>query len=176
MDRPTADIVLRALRRTRQIRRFTDEPLDEAALHEILEVSRWSGSSMNGQPWTFLVIRDRSIRARIGEITRYASFVALAPVAIAIVMPGQDPESDAYDEGRVAERMLIAASALGLGAGIGWTDGTAEREAVGGLLGVTPPSFVRTIVSIGHPTQEAGRPRTGPGTGRRPLPEFVRDI
>jgi nitroreductase len=170
-----ADPVLRALRRTRQIRQFTDEPVDEDDLHGILEVARWTGSSQNKQLWQFLVIRDHAVRQRIGEVTRYARYVGKAPVAIAIVMPGEDVETDAYDDGRAAERILIAANALGLGAGIGWTGGD-ERAVVGSLLGVDPPQFVRTIISVGHPTEKAMQKRSGPGTGRRPLEELVREL
>jgi nitroreductase len=169
-----AESVLRALRQTRQYRRFTDEPVGDEALQAILEVSRWTGSSENGQPWTFLILRDRAKREGIAALARYARHVGKAPLAIAIVMPGADPETDTYDEGRVAERILIAAHALGLGAGIGWAE-EAERAAVGELLVVTPPAFVRTVVSLGHPTDEARRLRSGPGTGRRPLAEFVRE-
>ena len=175
MAADVADPVLRALRRTRQVRQFTEEPVDDEALQAILEVARWTGSSQNQQLWTFLVVRDRAIRERIGEVTRYARYVGKAPLAIAIVMPGEDLETDAYDEGRAAERILIAANALGLGAGIGWTDGE-ERAIVGSLLGVNPPAFVRTIMSVGHPTEAAMQKRSGPGTGRRPLEEFVREL
>ena len=168
------DIVLRALRRTRQVRRFIDEPVAEADIQAILEVCRWTGSSTNTQPWHFIVIRDAEIRRRIAEVARYARHVGGAPVAIAIEMPGDDPETDAYDEGRVAERILIAAGAMDLGAGIGWAE-TPEWAAIRELLDVKAPGFVRTIVSIGHPTDEARRPRTGPGTGRRPLEGFVRE-
>lgn len=175
MTNDTSEIVLRALRRTRQIRRFTDEPVDEAAVQSILEVARWTGSSENTQPWTFLVVRDGDVRQRIGEVGRYARHVGKAPIAIAIVMPGRDPETEAYDEGRVAERILIAAGALGLGGGIGWVDGE-EHAVIDPLLGVTPPALVRTIVAIGHPTEAALQPRSGPRTGRKPLAEFVRDV
>jgi len=174
MTNDGSDVVLRALRRTRQIRSFTDEGVDDQALGSILEVARWSGSSENSQPWTFLVLRDSALRQRIAELARYARHVGKAPLAIAIVMPGKDPETEAYDEGRVAERILIAAAALGLGAGIGWAEGS-EQAAVGQLLDVAPPAFVRTIISIGHPTEAALRPRSGPRTGRRPLAEFVRE-
>jgi nitroreductase len=166
--------VLRALRRTKQIRSFTDEPVAEEELLAILEVARWTGSSENGQPWTFQVLRDRAELRRIAELARYARHVGNAPIAVAIVMPGEDPETDAYDEGRVAERILVAASAMGLGAGIAWTVGD-ERAEVGSLLGITPPAFVRTIVSLGHPTESALRPRSGSRSGRRPLSEFVRE-
>ena len=171
---PLRDTVLRALRRTRQIRRFTDEPVTEADIQAILEVCRWTGSSMNTQPWHFIVIRDAAVRKKIGEVSKYARHVGGAPVAIGIEMPGDDAQTDAYDEGRVAERILIAAGAMDLGAGIGWAE-EPEWSAVGELLGVTPPAFVRTIVSIGHPTDEARKRRTGPGTGRRPLEDFVRE-
>ena len=166
--------MLHALRRTRQIRRFTDEPVAETDLQAILEVCRWTGSSMNTQQWRFIVIRDAGVRRRIAELSRYARHVGGAPVAIAIEMPGEDTETDAYDEARVAERILIAAGAMDLGAGIGWAEAP-EWPDIRELLGVQPPAFVRTIVSIGHPTAEARRPRTGPGTGRRPLEEFVRE-
>jgi nitroreductase len=174
MTNERSETVLRALRRTRQIRRFTDQPVDEPALQSILEVARWTGSSENSQPWTFLVLRDEEARRRIGESTRYARHVGKAPVAIAIVMPGEDPETEAYDEGRVAERILVAAGALGLGAGIGWVDGE-EHATIDGLLGVTAPALVRTIVAIGHPTEAALQRRTGPRTGRKPLSELVRE-
>jgi len=170
----TRDAVLQALRRTRQIRSFTDDPVSEDDLHAILEVSRWTGSSMNTQPWQFIVIRDPDVRRRIGEISVHARYVANAPMAIAIAMPGDDSESDAYDEARVAERILIAATAMDLGAGIGWIE-EKDYAAIDELLGLTLPTFVRTIVSIGHPTEEARKPRSGPRTGRRPLEEFVRE-
>ena len=170
----TRDVVLRALRRTRQVRSFTDEPVSEADIGALLEVCRWTGSSTNTQPWQFIVIRDAEARRRIAEISIHARHVGKAPLAIAIAMPGDDRETDAYDEGRVAERILIAAGAMDLGAGIGWAE-EPDWPAMGELLGVTPPAFVRTIVSIGHPTEQARRIRTGPGTGRRPLEEFVQD-
>ena len=170
----TRDVVLHVLRRTRQVRSFTEEPVSEDDLRAILEVCRWTGSSMNTQPWQFIVVRDADMRRRIGEISVHARYVGKAPLAIAIAMPGDDAESDAYDEARVAERILIAAAAMDLGAGIGWIE-EKDYAAVGELLGLTAPAFVRTIVSIGHPTEEARKPRTGPRTGRRPLEEFVRE-
>lgn len=176
MDDVPAEAVLRALRRTRQVRRFTDEPVDDAAMQSILEVARWTGSSENRQPWMFINIRDGDVRRRIAELAPYARHVAKAPIAIAIRMNGEHPDEDTYDEGRLAERILIAANAFDLGGGIGWADSAAEQAAVGALLGVSPPAWVRTIVAIGHPTDEARRPRTGPGTGRRPLAELVREI
>lgn len=169
-----ADAVLHALRRTRQARQFTAQPVAEADLQAILEVARWSGSSTNRQPWTFIIIRERADRERLAELAPYARHVAGSAVAIAVAMGGDNPEWDAYDEGRAAERILIAAGALGLGAAIGWAL-EAHRPAVAEFLGLTAPAFVRTIISLGYPTEAARRPRSAPGTARRPLAELVRE-
>jgi nitroreductase len=173
-DDRQGDVVLRTLRRTRQIREFSDEPVDDAAILAILEVARWTGSGANRQPWTFLIVRDSAERQRIAELAPHAGHVANAPVAIAIVMNGVAPQWDDYDEGRVAERMLIAATALGLGGGVGLANGP-ERAEVGAFLDVRPPSYVRTMISLGHPTEAALRRHTGPGTGRRPLAELIQE-
>jgi nitroreductase len=172
--RATADPVLTALRRTRQVRQFTDQPVDAADLGAILEVARWSGSSMNRQPWTFVVIHKRADREHLAELAPNAKHVAGAAVAIAIAMSGDNSEWDAYDEGRAAERILVAASALGLGAAIGWAI-AADRPKVAAFLGLAAPAFVRTIISLGHPTEAARRPRSAPGTARRPIAELVRE-
>jgi nitroreductase len=164
--------VLATLRRTRQIRQFTDEPVADDDLHEILNVARWSGSSGNWQPWRFHVIRDADTQARLAELAPNARHVAGAALIIAIQMPGEKPAAESFDEGRVAERILVAAMAVGLGAAIGWVMGSA-REGVVELLGLTPPAYVRTMVSIGHPAPQAQKPKAAPGEARKPLSELV---
>jgi nitroreductase len=173
-DDHQGDAVLRTLRRTRQIREFTDEPVEDAALQAILEVARWTGSGANRQPWTFVIVRDPAERERIAELAPHAGHVATAPLAIAIVMDAVAPQWNEYDEGRLAERILIAATAVGLGGGIGLVNGP-ERAEVGALLDVEPPSHIGTMISLGHPAEAALQRHTGPRTGRRPLAGMVRE-
>lgn len=174
-DTAAANLVLAALRRTRQVRQFTDGRVADDDLRAILEVARWSGSSTNRQPWTFIVVKDRRDLRRLAELAPNARHVAGAAVVIAIAMSGDNAESDAYDEGRAAERILVAASALGLGAGIGWAFAPV-RPQVAQLLGLAPPAFVRTMVSLGHPTEAARQPKSAPGTARRPFEDVVREL
>jgi nitroreductase len=89
-------------------------------------------------------------------------------------MPAGDGKgiSLAYDEGRAAERMLVAASMLGLGAGIVWIPPDA-RDLVAGLMGLPEDRFVRTVVAIGHPTSEARRPKSALGAARLDREETV---
>jgi nitroreductase len=167
--------ILRPLRRTRQYREFEPTPVSDAELDAIADVARWTGSSRNTQPWRFLVLTDPSTLRALNEAgLPQTCGLATAPAAIAIVLPADpSPElPDAYDEGRAAERMLIAASMLGLGGGISWIRSDV-RPAAAAILNLPDDRMVRTIVQLGHPTEAARAPKSAPGTGRLPFDEVV---
>ena len=166
---------IRPLLRTRQVREFTEEPLTDAELEAIADSGRWSGSSKNEQPWRFIVIRDPATIRAIHEVgLPQTRSLRTATAAVAIVLPAQRERlvSDAYDDGRAAERMLIAANMLDLGGGIAWIRHDA-LEAVRGILGLPDDRIVRTVLSLGHPTEAARQPKSKPGEARRPRDEAV---
>jgi nitroreductase len=166
---------VRPLVRVRQIREFTPEPVSLAELDAIVDVARWSGSSRNNQPWRFIVIREANTLRRIHTAgwPQTRTFQT-ATAGVAIVLPGEPAReiADAYDDGRAAERILIAASILGLGAAITWIRSDV-RPAASELLGLPEHWFVRTIVAIGPPSEAARRPKSAPGTARLPRDETV---
>ncbi len=166
---------LRPLLRTRQVRDFTSDPVDPSLLDGIADAGRWSGSSQNEQPWHFIVIRDLDTIRRIAEAgPPQTRALRSATAAVAIVLP-VDPQrtvSRAYDDGRAAERMLIAASMLGLGAGITWIRSDV-LPAIRPLLDLPEDRLVRTVLAVGHPTEEARRPKSAPGQARRPREQAV---
>ena len=159
--------ILRPLRRVRQVREYTAEVPSDAALDALADVGRWSGSSRNEQPWRFLILRDQSVLRRIWEVgVPQTRALATATAAIAIVLPVREHEiGDAYDDGRAAERLLIGASYLGLGAAIQWVRDDV-REAVNQVLGLPADHYVRTIMALGYPTDAASRPKAAPGEAR----------
>ncbi len=63
----------------------------------------------------------------------------------------------AYDEGRVAERILIGAGLLGLAAGIAWVT-SAARDTVKTALELPDGWRVRTVMAIGHPSEAGSSP------------------
>ena len=169
-----ADLV-HPLLRVRQVREFASTPVDPAALDAMADAARWSGSSRNGQPWRFVIIRDRHTLRAIHEAgLPQTRSLATTQAAIAIVLPSEPGSgiSHGYDEGRAAERMLIAASLLGLGAGIAWVRADA-RPAVSALLGLPEERFVRTVIAVGHPTDASRRPKSAPGEARLPREDTV---
>jgi nitroreductase len=168
-----AAATLRTLRSVRSVRDLRPDPIPDALLTEILDVARWTGSGMNRQPWTFVVVRDRATLAGIADASPNAGHVRGAAAAIVLVMDGESPAMEAFDEARAAERILVAATALGLASAIGWIM-PPGRPAVATLLGVPEGRTVRTLVSLGYPTEAGSRPKAAPGTARKPLADVVR--
>lgn len=168
---------VRPLRRARQVREFTDEPLTNDELTAITDVARWSGSSRNTQPWRFLVTRDRDTISRLeaaGLPQTRALKTATAVVAIVLPDDAERRVSHAYDDGRVAERILIAAGMLDLAAGIAWVRPDV-LPAVREILDLPSDRMVRTLMALGHPTLEALKPKSAPGEARLPRDEVVFD-
>ena len=166
---------LKPLRRTRQYREFEPRPLDPAILDALVDVARWSGSSRNSQPWRFIVITDpATLRAIHDAGLPQTRGLRTATAAIAIVLPADPSRAvhDAYDDGRVAERLLVAASILDIGAGISWIRSDV-RPAVQALLGIPEEWMVRTVVQLGEPTDAARAPKSAPGEARLPRDEVV---
>ncbi len=158
--------------RVRQIRRFSRDPVSDDAVAELLQIARWTGSWANSQPWHFVVIRDRDPLRQISQLRPPMSWLADVPLAIAIVLDSAGT-SQAYDEGRVTERLLTGAHLLGLGAGVAWFGGEAEDADAKRILGIPSGRTARSLVAIGHPTSGKD-PILGmlPG-GRKPLSELV---
>jgi nitroreductase len=157
------------------MRDFTAAPLTGAQLDALADAARWSGSSQNSQPWRFIVVRDVAIVRRIAEAAMpQTRSLQTAAAAIAIALPddGDRAISHAFDEGRAAERIMIAASLLALGAGISWVTPDA-RPAVAQVLGLPDGWSVRTMVALGHPSPAALRPKSAPGTARLPRGQVV---
>jgi nitroreductase len=171
-NNPCLDEEIRLLRNLRAVRNFRSDPVPQTVLDDIFEVTRWTGSAKNLQPWELIVIRERATLDRLAALDGYVRHLAGAPLGIVLVMDGHNPEFAAYDEGRLAERIMLAAAAHGLGSCIGWWSEGARNEARA-LLGVPDDRIVRTVLSIGYPDDEARRARPKNPEARKPISEFV---
>lgn len=168
-----AEEALRALAALRAVRRYTADPVGDDLLDRVLEAGRWTGSARNRQPWRVAVVRDAARRHELSRLGAYALHLADAPVVLLlgvdVVGGGADAE---FDAGRLAQTLMLAADAVGLGTCpvTFFPDGNVARATA--IAGLGPPWRVRTGIAVGHPAPPA--PRTGhPAipTGRRPLSE-----
>lgn len=173
VTKPDARDPVELVRTVRQIRRFSPEPVPDGALRKFLQVARWTGSSKNTQPWHFIVVTDKELLRRIGRIRAPIAWVEGAPLGIAIVLDGARPTTETYDEGRVSERLLIAAHSLGLGGGVAWYGDASQEAEAKRILGIPEDRIAHSMVLIGHPVSRTD-PRPGrAAAGRKPLSEVV---
>jgi nitroreductase len=160
----------------RSIRSFaTDKDISPETVERLLEVTIASPSAGNRQPWHFFVVRRPEVRRRLAEAAYGQGFVAQAPVVIVVCAV---PEQSAARYGRrgaelyclqdtaaAAENILLAVTALGLGAcWVGAFDEGMAARALDLSAGMRPVA----MIPIGHPRERFSR-----RTSRRPLDQVT---
>lgn len=161
------------LKGVRQSRQYEEGGVTEEQVQQLLEVAQWTGSSRNTQPWHFVVVNHEEQLKALSAIRTPINWVADAPLGIAIVLDGESEVSEAYDEGRVTERIMISAHAMGLGAGIAWFGDANQQAEAKRILGIPAERTARSVVAIG-PSKSSKDPRPNPTQGgRNPLSEIV---
>lgn len=171
-DTGTTEGRIAFLRSLRAVRSFRPDPVPQGVVDDVLEVARWSGSASNRQPWELVVIRDQETLGALARVEGYADHLGDAPLGIVLVMAGERATQEAYDEGRLSERIMLAAWAHGVGSSIGWFV-VGGRAVAREILGIPEGYMVRTAISLGYPDEEARRRRAG--RARKPLSEILRE-
>ena len=161
------DDLLKFMRGLRAVREYTPEPVSDDALGDILEVGRWSATGGNHQPHEVIVVRDKDV------LQKFAGWGArpAGPAAAALLIVTATEQS-AFDEGRVAERLALAAKACGLGSCVA-TLKNEGPDAAKALLGIPADRRARTMVTIGHTDVEARRALPKAAQARKPMAEFA---
>ncbi|MGE8361461.1 nitroreductase family protein [Pseudomonas sp.] len=84
-DTPPTPAALRALIESRRaVRRFTAEPVPDSVVRDCLELAVLAPNSCNLQPWSFQVIRDPALLARLHPVCMSQN-AAKAPLIIAVL-------------------------------------------------------------------------------------------
>jgi nitroreductase len=177
------------VRTQRAHRAFTTEAVPDELVERVLEAATYAPSAANTQPWVFIVVRDSTARARIGELNRQAwegggrefsrprlspevfakveagatGGIANAPVLI-VVCGDTSRCVEAVLESSVwpaVQNLLLAAHALGLGSVL-TTITTVFGDELRSLLAL--PDHVRPlgVVPLGWPAKQLGPPRRAP--------------
>ena len=115
------DLVQLIMTRT-SIRAFLDKPVPDETVEHLLKAAMAAPSAKNSRPWSFVVIRDRTLLEKLGDSLPNAKMTATAPVAVVIcgvmekTLPGEAREYWIQDAAAATENFLLAVHALGLGA------------------------------------------------------------
>lgn len=155
--------VFEAIRARRSVRSFLDKPVEDEKLMAVLEAGRLAPSSGNRQEWRFVVVRDREVRARLGEAANGQSFVGEAPVVIVacaetdghIMSCGQP--SYPIDVAIALDHISLAAVELELGTC--WI-GAFNEKKVKEILGVPNEIRVVELMPLGYPVNQSAKEKS----------------
>lgn len=160
------------VRNLRVVRNYTDEPIAPEDLDAILEAARWTSSSKNVQGWEFIVVTGD----RLETLATAGSFTTPVLASAATICLVRTPEGNDFDIGRVAQNIMLAAAARGVGS----CAITFHHTDVASEVMALPDGYVcRWGVALGYPNREgetaarAARRASGGSVGRKPLDELV---
>lgn len=182
--------VVEAIKSRRTIHDFTDEPLPEGLIEEMLEAAVWAPNHKLTEPWNFIVVQGEAKR-RLAEMRRRVKMqgfpeqdspraqragefaynqMANVPAVIVVTCPvSEDPTRTDEDYAATAVAIQnMALTAWSKGFGVFWGTGalTRDPEALE-FLGVPEDHRVVGIVFV-------GRPESVPEMRRTPASEKTR--
>lgn len=155
---------LEAIRTKRSVRTFTDQPVPEETILEILNAGRMSQSSKNDQPWIFILIQDKERLKAVSECGAYAGHIAEAEFAIILV----DHNNWSFDIGQAAAYLQLAAWELGVSSCIAYFG---SQDKLKELLDIPAAASVEIGISFGYSAESS---RTARRSGRKPLEDILK--
>ena len=151
--------VLEAIRDRRSIRRYHEKDVPDEKLMQVLEAGRWAPSAHNSQPRKFIVVKNEKVRRELAQIATYGSFLAEAPVAIAVVIDPSSSNHPVEDGAAATENMLLAAHAIGLGSCWIGAYGSGYEDRAKQILGVSGDKRLLSLISLGYAADRGGTTR-----------------
>ena len=159
----------------RDWRSYADRPVPEDVQQRILDAGRLSGSSVNKQPWLFVVVESDDAKERIAEVVYAGENIRTCAFAVAIATDGGKYP---FDVGRALQNMFLTAWNEGV---VSCPNGVKDAEAAVRELGLDEGRLPVNIPSFGYPK----RPRDPESksaedwsseANRKPLDELLRRL
>jgi nitroreductase len=161
-----------AIRARRNVRTYQDRPIPPGDLDRILEAAWRTPSSMNEQPWDFVVCTQHEALRGLAETWKYAQHVAGSAATVALVapIPGDQDSRDwiFYDMGQATMSMMLVAADLGIGSSHAALD---DQDLARKILGFPEDRFCVGLVAFGYPADRPLSPIEHPN--RRPMEQVI---
>jgi len=160
-----ANEVFEAARTMLAVREFADKPVPDDVLRRILEAGRQTASARNGQPWHFVLVRERDGLRKLGSLVRTGGYTANAAAAVIVAYDKAMAQYGMSDASRAIQSMLL--TAWGDGVASNWT-GFGGLEGVRNEFGIPETYDVLAVLPFGYP-----RRRIAGEKKRKPLNEVA---
>jgi nitroreductase len=154
-----------AIRTILAVRSYQDRPVPDEVVNRIVEAGHLTASSMNMQPWHFVVVQDPNMLKQLGTAVKTGPYIAQAPLAIAVAYEKQS-RFGVSDASRAIQDMMLAAWVDGVGSN--WT-GFGGLDEARSLLNIPDEYDLLAVIPFGYPAQRVGRGKKQ----RKPLGEVV---
>lgn len=155
------------IRGRRSIRAYRQRDIEPGLVEEILDLARHAPSSMNGQPWHFIVVRDEETKSRLAEIKNRhcpiekqayrADFIRQAPVLVVVCVDRKESYDRGIENGLLAAgTLLLAAHAKGLGSvymSAQKADEPAVAREIRAALGIPGHVDPVSLLPLGYPDE-----------------------
>ena len=147
---------LKAIKERMSVRAFSEQGILKGVIEDIVDCARLAPSANNVQPWEFVVVTDRDLKAKIADITDYGKFITQAPVCIIVFC--KETRYYLEDGSAATENILIAAQAYGLGTC--WVAGDKKTYAprINELVDIPRAFKLVSLIALGYPKEE-GKPQ-----------------
>jgi len=144
--------VFDAVRTLLAVRGYQNKPIPPELVAKIVEAGRLTGSSMNLQPWHFIVVERKEMLVKLAVAARSGPYIADAPMAIVVAV---DTTRFAESDGsRAIQSMMLTAWSEGIGSN--WVGFTGMAE-INTLLGIPAEIDVLAVVPFGYPAKPVGK-------------------
>jgi nitroreductase len=157
--------VFDAVRTVLAVRSYQDKPIPRETVKRIVEAGRLTASSMNGQPWHFIVVENRDMLRQLGGMLRTGPYVAQAPLTVVVAI--QKTQFAVSDASRAIQSMILAAWSEGVGSN--WVGFIGGLDSIKPLLNIPKDIDVLAVVPFGYPEKSLGRGKKQ----RKPVGEVV---
>lgn len=145
--------VFEAIETLLAVRSYQDKAISGESVERILEAGRLTASAMNRQEWDFVVVQDPKTLQHLGKNASHGSYIAQAPLAIAIVLP-KDSRFGPIDGARATQDMMLAAWEEGIGSN--WVSNV-DVEPIRTRLNIPEDRTILNIIPFGYPAQPVGK-------------------
>lgn len=149
---------IEAIKTRRSIRKYTDQPVAEDIVQNILRMAFVAPSALDERPWHFVVIRDREMLRNLGERMEGCEMLETATLGILICGDESLEQIPGYwvqDCSACAQNILLAAHAHGLGACWIAAIGVEPRmNVLHGQLAIPRDVIPFALISMGYPDEQ----------------------
>lgn len=140
------------LKKRRSIREYKDKPIPKESLEKLVDAARFAPTARGVEPWEFIIITDKTVLKKLGDLAENGRFLADASACIAVYC--KDTKYYLEDGCAATVNILLAATVLGIGSC--WVAGDKKPycDQISKMLNVPDSLKLISLVSLGYPESQ----------------------